>query len=188
MLAPDLFAVFLERLEQAGVRYVVTGSVAVIAYGDPRMTHDIDLVVELQRSQISALVEAFPDEEFYCPPPEVIAVESSRSSRGQFNIIHHKTGFKADIYPVGNDSFLAWAINNAKQFPFGSFSIKIAPPEYVIIKKLEYFKEGRSAKHISDIKGMLEASPDLIDHKKLHELLVRHGLLDLWQLIVTEKA
>lgn len=188
MLAPDLFAVFLERLDQAGIRYVVTGSVAVIVYGDPRMTHDIDLVVELQRSQVTAFHEVFPDEEFYCPPPEVIIVECARSTRGHFNIIHHTSGFKADIYPVGNDSLLAWALNNAHVFNFGGTRICVAPPEYVIIKKLEYFREGRSHKHISDIRGMLEAMPDLMTSNKLNTLITQQGLHEIWSMVISDSS
>lgn len=184
MLAPDMFTVFLERLETAGIRYVVTGSVAVIVYGDPRMTHDIDLVVEVARKQIPAIIAAFPDDEFYCPPAEVIGVECSRSTRGHFNIIHHATGFKADIYPVGNDSLLAWAVSNPRLFSLGGIKIRVAPPEYVIAKKLEYFKEGHSPKHISDIKGMLEASHDFISVEKLDELIALLGLEDVWSLVV----
>lgn len=186
MLAPDLFKVFLDRLELAGVRYIITGSVAVIIYGDPRMTHDIDLVVELQRSQIDRLLAAFPDYQFYCPPVEVIVTECSRSTRGHFNIIHHASGFKADIYPVGNDPLLAWAVNTAREFDFSGSRIRVAPPEYVIIKKLEYYKEGRSAKHVTDIRGMLEISADLIDSDRLDTLLQQQGLHAVWQQIMTE--
>jgi hypothetical protein len=188
MLAPDLFLVFLERLDQAGIRYVVTGSVAVIVYGDPRMTHDIDLVVELQRSQVKGLLEVFPEDEFYCPPSEALAVECARSTRGHFNIIHHATGFKADVYPTGNDRLLAWAINNPRMFDFGGIRIRVAPPEYVIVKKLEYFKEGRSHKHVSDIRGMLEASSDLIATEKLDELIRQQGLCDVWKIVVSDSA
>ena len=188
MLAPDLFMVFLDRLEQAGIRYVITGSVAVIVYGDPRMTHDIDLVVEMQRSQVKKLIEAFPEDQFYCPPVEALAVECARSTRGHFNIIHHATGFKADIYPVGNDHLLAWAINNAKLFDFGGMQIRVAPPEYVIVKKLEYYKEGHSHKHISDIRGVLEASSDLIVMEKLNELITQMGLRDVWSAILSDSV
>lgn len=185
MLAPDMFTVFLERLETAGIRYVVTGSVAVIVYGDPRMTHDIDLVVEVSRKQIPAIIAAFPEEEFYCPPSEVIGVECARSTRGHFNIIHHATGFKADIYPVGSDGLLSWAIRNPRLFTLGGVEIKVAPPEYVIVKKLEYFKEGHSPKHISDIRGMLEASSDYISFEKLEELVALMGLQDVWNEVVS---
>jgi hypothetical protein len=185
MLAPDMFTVFLERLERAGIRYVVTGSVAVIVYGDPRMTHDIDLVVEVGRNQIPAFVKSFPEDLFYCPPAEVIGVECARSTRGHFNIIHHATGFKADIYPVGNDSLLLWAIRNPRLFTFGGLQIRVAPPEYVIAKKLEYFKEGRSPKHISDIKGMLDASRDGISFEILKEFVVSLGLEEVWNMVAS---
>jgi len=185
MLAPDMFTIFLERLESAGILYVVTGSVAVIVYGDPRMTHDIDLVVEVARKQISSIIDAFPEEEFYCPPAEVIGVECARSTRGHFNIIHHATGFKADIYPIGNDSLLAWALRNPRLFSFGGIEMRVAPPEYVIAKKLEYYKEGHSQKHISDIRGMLEASSDFISFSKLDELIENLGLSHVWRLVTS---
>ncbi|MEI6209381.1 MAG: hypothetical protein WCP20_21590 [Desulfuromonadales bacterium] len=188
MLAPDMFTLFIERLDTAGIRYVVTGSVAVIVYGDPRMTHDIDLVVEVSRKQIPAIIDAFPEGEFYCPPAEVIGVECARSTRGHFNIIHHVTGFKADIYPVGNDGMLAWAIRNPRMFNLGGIVIRVAPPEYVIAKKLEYFKEGRSPKHVGDIRGMLEASADCISFEKLNELIEKQGLADVWLLVTTSDA
>lgn len=88
----DLFTLFAARLAGAGIDAVVTGSVAAMLYGEPRLTHDIDLVVLLNDASIDALVRAFPDDEFYCAPAEVIRVEARRSHRGHFNIIHHETG------------------------------------------------------------------------------------------------
>ena len=67
-------------------------------YGEPRLTHDVDLIVELNREPIARLPEVFPPTEFYCPPTEVIAEEVAREQRGHFNIIHHEKGFKADVY------------------------------------------------------------------------------------------
>ena len=76
---------------------MVTGAVAATIYGEPRLTHDIDLVIDLRLQDIEGFVDAFPFEEFYCPPPEVIRLEASRSQRGHFNLIHHDTGLKADF-------------------------------------------------------------------------------------------
>jgi len=99
MPAPDLnvFLLFTEPLERLGVEYVVTGSVAAMLYGEPRLTHDVDLILELARDfPPESLEAAFPPEAFYCPPAEVIEVERARPRRGHFNLIHHETGFKAD--------------------------------------------------------------------------------------------
>ena len=46
MHAPNLFHIFINPLNHLDIRYVVTGAVAAIIYGEPRLTHDIDLVVE----------------------------------------------------------------------------------------------------------------------------------------------
>ena len=78
----SLFLIFVRRLNQLGVPYVVTGSVASMLYGEPRLTHDIDLVIELPRDRIEPLIAAFPADTFYCPPLDVIAVEAARASRG----------------------------------------------------------------------------------------------------------
>lgn len=102
----DLFSLYTERLSLHKIDYIVTVSVASIVYGEPRLTHDIDLVILLQRAQIDDLISAFPLSLFYCPPKEIIINESKRSTRGHINLIHHETGFKADIYFAGKEDFL----------------------------------------------------------------------------------
>ncbi len=66
----NLFQIFISRLNKLGIQYMITGSVASIIYGEPRLTHDIDLVIELNKDDAERFAEAFPIEEFYCPPPE----------------------------------------------------------------------------------------------------------------------
>jgi hypothetical protein len=82
---PHLFEPFIIRLERLGVPYFVTGSTAGILYGEPRLTHDVDIVVALEARDVHAFVEAFPIEEFYCPPEDVLAIEVRRDQRGHFN-------------------------------------------------------------------------------------------------------
>jgi hypothetical protein len=72
MPEPNLFKIYISRLNKLDVRYMVTGAVAIVIYGEPRLTHDIDVVVDLHREDAEKLVQAFPSEEFYCPPIEVI--------------------------------------------------------------------------------------------------------------------
>jgi len=176
MQAINLFQLFTNPLNTMGVKYMVTGAVANIVYGEPRLTHDIDLVLEMGVEDAEKIASSFPLDEFYCPPIEVIIIESKRRMRGHFNIIHHKTGFKADIYIAGDDPLHAWALQNRKRISIEGKNFWIAPIEYVILRKLEYYREGGSEKHLQDITGMIAASGDQIDWPLLIEKIKQYKL------------
>jgi len=178
----NLFSLFIDKLDEVKVQYFITGSVASIVYGEPRLTHDIDLVISLEPEKVKEFIKVFNIAEFYCPPAEILKIELNRSLRGHFNIIHHKTGFKADIYFIGKDEFQFWAMNNKKRIDFLGKILFIAPIEYVIVKKLEYYQEGKAEKHILDIKGMLKESDELIDYSILSGFINNRGLLHEWNL------
>ncbi len=180
MPEPDLLELFVAPLERIGARYLVTGSVASTIYGEPRATHDVDLVVHLSEPTRDALPRAFPAERFYLPPAEVLAIESQRSGRGHFNIIHHASGLKADVYVVGGDELHAWALANARRYRVGGLDVALAPPEYVITRKLEFYREGGSAKHLRDVRSMLRLSDELIDLRILESWIERRGLQAAW--------
>jgi hypothetical protein len=71
VLEPSLFEPFVARLGRLGIPYIVTGSTAGILYGEPRLTHDLDIVIALSLREVPAFVAAFPLEEFDCPPEDV---------------------------------------------------------------------------------------------------------------------
>jgi len=171
---------FTQRLNTLGVSYMVSGSVAVIIYGEPRLTLDVDLIVVLDREHIARLPEVFPPEEFYCPPSEVITVEATREQRGHFNIIHQETGFNADVYLSGRDPLHAWGLARVRRLEVDGQVVVVAPPEYVILRKLEYYREGGSEKHLRDIRSILDASPDAIDRAELEKHIAARGLEDVW--------
>ena len=99
----DFIRVFVSRLNRTGMRYMITGSIACIIYGEPRLTHDVDLVLEVSSGTAARIAEALPVREFYCPPLETPSIEAKRPLRGYFNLIHHETGMRADVYTVGED-------------------------------------------------------------------------------------
>jgi hypothetical protein len=180
----NLFKIYTDILNKNNFRYFITGAVASIVYGDPRLTHDIDLVVNLNFTEVENFTLAFPSDRFYCPPVEVIKEELKLKSNGHFNIIHHETGFKADIYLMGEDEFQIWAMKNSREIEFEDSTIYIAPPEYVIIKKLEFYKEGRSQKHIFDINSILANSKQLIDFDFLNKAIVEKSLTECWNEVI----
>ncbi len=180
MQDPDLIELFVRPLNDFGARYLVSGSVAAMLYGEPRVTHDIDLVVFLRTDQIQELAKIYPPPEFYLPPTDVILGEAAHD-RGSFNIIHVDSGLKADFYLAGRDEFHAWAFRNGKQYSVGQILIRLAPPEYVIVRKLEYYREGGSEKHLRDIRSMLAVSGDQLDQLELNDWIQRQKVQEQWR-------
>ena len=179
MLAPDELTLFVVRLESLGVPYMVTGATAAILYGQPRLTNDLDVVLSLDDPSLASLLQAFPENEFYLPPEAVIRTELARSHRGHFNIIHNESGYKADIYLTGMDPLHAWALPLRRRLRWSDVvEISVAPPEYVVLRKLEYYREGRSAKHPLDIRAICEITG--VDESVLIPWLERMGLEQLW--------
>ena len=182
MLEADLFLLFVGPLNRANIRYIIGGSVAAIFYGEPRLTHDVDIVVVLTASDIQRLPEIFPESDFYLPPTEIIRDEVARGAQGQFNIIHMATGYKADFYPAGVvDELNAWGFQNRKETPFEGETLVLAPPEYVIVRKLQYFREGGSEKHLRDIRSMIAISGEQIHNTQLQDWVQRLGLEAEWK-------
>lgn len=186
MSEPDLIELFVFPLNQLGIRYLVSGSVAAMLYGEPRVTHDVDLIVFLRADDIARLADVFPAPEFYVPTAEVILAEMARERRGHFNIIHAGSGLKADFYLANHEELHAWAFRNVKQYSIGESMVKLAPPEYVIIRKLEFFREGGSEKHLRDIRAMLVVSAEQINHTVLEELIQQRGLENEWKKLRVE--
>jgi hypothetical protein len=155
MQDPDLIGTFVMPFERAGIPYLISGSVATAIFGEPRNTLDIDLAVFPAPGQVPLFPSLFPESSFYLPPPEVIEIECRRPLRGHFNIIHHASGFKADIYPSKNHPDLPWALAHLKRVATPAGEVSLAPPEYVILHKLEFFREGGQDKHLRDIAGVI---------------------------------
>jgi hypothetical protein len=170
--------IFTEPLETAEIPYMLVGAYAVIAFGMFRTTNDLDLVVALHAGAVRKIEAAFPDTEFYRPPREVLMEESARPNRGHFNLIHHATGWKADCYPVGSDELQLWGLRNRRCITHEGRTVWVAPPEVVILKKLEFFREGGSTKHITDIREVLRLVD--VDRSMIGEHVDRLGLTAQW--------
>jgi hypothetical protein len=167
-------------LNAMGLRYFVTGSMATIFYGEPRFTNDIDVIVDLGESQIVALCQRFPPDEFYVSES---AVRDAVRNKGQFNVIHPASGLKVDVFipeatPFDNSRFARTRRIAACE----DLEVPFASPEDVIIKKMEYYQLGGSEKHLRDIAGVLAISGDL-DYEYVTQWAQTKGLLDVWAAI-----
>ena len=174
----EVFQTVVQKLELAEIPYMIVGSVASMIYGDPRLTNDMDLVIDLRAQDVSKIQNTFPLEEFYCPPLEIL--QSEVRERGQFNLIHHASGLKIDIMVRKNSDHSIEEFKRRKKVPFWSnFEASIAAPEDIIIKKLAFYREGKSAKHLTDIRGILAQTP--IDSQYLEDWIQKLGLGSEWK-------
>lgn len=166
-------------LQGAGVSYLVTGSTATIYYGEPRFTNDLDVVVQLGAEQVEKVVGAFPPEEFYVSEE---AVRRALRTRGQFNVIHPRSGLKVDFVVAEGSPFDRSRFARRRRVRVAhDLEADFAAPEDVILKKLVFHREGGSDKHLRDVGGVLKISGDEIDFDYLDLWADRLGVTDLWR-------
>jgi hypothetical protein len=176
----ELLRFLVTALESLGLRYFVTGSTVTIFYGEPRFTNDIDVVVDLPNSAVSDFCERFPEGEFYVSEE---AVRDAIVRRSQFNIIHPASGLKIDVMIPDGSPFNRSRFDRAKRVRAGAdWDASFATPEDAIIKKLEYYREGRSEKHLRDIAGILKTSRDEVDLEYIERWISELVLEDEWQM------
>ena len=176
----SLIALFVRPLNQLRIPYLVTGGVASVVYGEPRFTRDIDLVIALQATDVRRFASAWSPNEFYVPPLEVIDEESRRSAHGHFNVIHHETAMRADVYIAGSDALNAWAFLHKVVRRVDDDEVFMAPIEAVMLSKLRYYQMGQSDRHLRDIRQMLEISGDLVNHADVERWAARLGVEEEW--------
>jgi hypothetical protein len=179
MPVPSLLEPFIGPLERLGAPYCVTGSVAASAYGQPRLTADIDVVMLLDVRSIPALLQAFPAQDYYVPPAENLRAQLDGGARRMFNLIHHASQFKADIYVAGADPLHGWALRHRRRVEVDAAAMWLAPPEYVIVRKLEYYLEGRSDKHLRDVRFILAGTE--VDRAFIAAEIELRGLAAAWR-------
>ncbi len=185
----ELMRLVIQALETMRIPYMITGSQASAYYGEPRFTRDIDIVADIKPGQIENFVAYFPANEFYWDQE---MIEAEIKGRGQFNIIHAASGLKIDIILTKRTPFSQTEFarrNRSAVFP--DQDAYFATAEDVIIKKMEYYQEGGSERHLRDITGILKISGNRVDRDYVSLWAKRLGLTEIWEAIlkrVGEKA
>jgi hypothetical protein len=178
----ELLVSLASTLEALAIPYFVTGSTASIAYGEPRFTNDIDVVVDLPASRIQAFCEAFPAPEYYVSES---AAREAVARRHQFNIIHPGSGLKIDVVVAKDSSFDRARFERRRRLTIApNIEAFFASPEDLILKKLEFHRQGGSEKHLRDIASICKVSGDRLDWEYLGRWARALGVEEAWDAIV----
>ena len=173
----ETFLSVIQKFEKENIPYMVVGSIASMMYGEVRLTHDMDMVIDILPVDIKKIETLFPLSEFYCPPLEVL--KSEMASRGQFNLIHHQTGLKIDVVIRKATAHAVEEFGRrSKKLFWQDAEVYVASPEDVILKKLDFFREGGSDKHLRDIRGILAETQ--VDRRYLDLWIGKLGLMGEW--------
>ena len=147
-----LLARITKELDEAEIPFMVSGSMALIIYTVPRMTMDIDIVIELKQEDIKRFCEIFK-EGFYIDP---ITVEEEVKRKGMFNIIDHASSYKVDFMVKKNNPYRKTEFERRVRGVIMGCETWIVTLEDLIISKLIWIQELQSDRQMSDIKNLLK--------------------------------
>jgi hypothetical protein len=170
-------------LDAAQVEYMLTGSIVSSLQGEPRSTHDIDVVVSLPANCISTLVRAFPPPDFYLDEADAA---SAIDSGGMFNLLDVREGEKVDFWVLTDEPFDQMRFSRRYTQDLGAVRISVSQPEDTILMKLKWAKmSGGSEKQFTDALRVYEVQFGQLDIDYLQHWA---GELDVADLLARLKA
>jgi len=168
-------------LEELRIPYLVGGSIASSVHGIPRSTEDADLVADLRSQDVQSFVAAL-EATFYIDAERVLHAVKRRSS---FNMLHHATGIKVDVFLLKGDLFSLQEMNRRLLIsPLDDDAmIPVASPEDIILQKLRWYQmaDGTSNQQWNDVLGVIKVQRRSLDLAYLREWAERIEVRDLLQ-------
>ncbi|MBL7064416.1 MAG: hypothetical protein ISS49_09475 [Anaerolineae bacterium] len=174
------FTYVIEVLEQLNIPYMVVGGFAVIFYGEPRLTIDVDIVVDMKWRHIGPFVAAFPIPDYY------VSEEGIRDSLQRcypFNVIQPTTGAKVDLVPLPRDPFTRAAFQRRQRLEYdeAGHSATFITPKDIIVAKLIAYRETESDKHLRDARSVLMMQWEELDLEAVRRGAHASGVLEWFE-------
>jgi hypothetical protein len=155
----EFLKVLVNYFEQNQITYMLSGSVAMSLYTLPRFTRDFDFVVHLTPGDVKYLAEHFK-EGYYCDEE---AIRDAILNKTMFNIIDHKSGYKADFIILKNEPYRITEFERRRLIDFSDMKIYVVSPEDLLLSKIIWVQESLSSLQFDDIR--LLSSLDNLDRQ-----------------------
>ena len=172
----EVLKIVTGRLNDAGIPYMISGSIAANYYTIPRMTRDIDMVIELQQCDIDKFIGLF-EGDFYVDR-EMVTREVLR--KGMFNLIHNQYVIKIDFIIKRSSPYQQAEFSRRIKVLVDQGSMWFVSPEDLVISKLIWAKDSHSEMQLKDVKNLVE-TVDNLDTGYIEQWLRKLGLEELYK-------
>ena len=173
-----------DALEEAGIPYLIGGALATWAWGEPRTTKDVDLVVEINRGAAEPLSRALKKRGIHLTTDIILATLNDDRGDLPLNAIHGPSGYKADLYLLREgDTFRAEAFRRRILVDLGPElgELYLHTPEDLIVNKLYFYSLSQQTKHLRDITAIVENFGEELDEVYIQRWAGKKGLQTLWE-------
>ena len=182
----DFVLMVLDALEKSDIPYMIGGAVAAWAWGEPRATRDLDLVIQIPERAVDKLSQELEKRDMYLPAEIIRERLKDRREDVPINAIHGASGFKADLYILREgDAFREEAFQRRVLVNLGPGlgEVYLHTPEDLIIYKLLYYSVSEQTKHLHDITSIVQTMGDQLDMVYIDKWLAAKERQDLWKSI-----
>jgi hypothetical protein len=184
MLQPELLKKVLGLLNENNIDYMVTGSLVSSMQGEPRTTHDVDIVINITRSVIPSLIKAFPPPDYYISGS---AIEEAIEHQSMFNLLDTTFGDKVDFWMLTGEPFDKSRFSRKREEKLLGLSMKVSSPEDTILMKLRWANlSGGSEKQFTDALRVYEVQYDNLDLDYIETWVATLGVRDIWSKLINE--
>lgn len=153
----ELLKDICQRLEKSGIAYMITGSIAANAYAVPRMTRDIDVVIEIGLPSVDQFCVLFQND-FYV---DKLSIIDAIKKEGMFNIIHNVYIIKIDFVIRKNSFYRQMEFSRRRPYDIEGVKVWVVSPEDLILSKLFWAKNSFLELQMRDVKNLLESVKNL---------------------------
>ena len=177
----EVLSLVTHALDDTGIAYMITGSIAMNYHATPRMTRNIDIVIELNSGDLDSIVKLF-QLDFYLDSD---SIKDAIINQEMFNIIHSKSVLKLDFIVKKESPYRVTEFQRRRQVVIDGIPLWIVSPEDLVLSKLFWAKDTKSELQIRDVKNMLFAVHD-IDLQYIQKWVKEMNLQEVYRMAKDE--
>lgn len=172
----------VRALEQYGIQYMLTGSVASSLQGEPRSTHDIDIIISIEKPQVNEFAKAFPPSDFYFDEQSIV---EAIGNKAMVNLIDLRSGDKVDFWILTDEPFDISRFSRRYIEEFMGLKLHVSSPEDTILAKLRWARlSGGSEKQFTDALRIYEVQFEKLDMDYIMGWIKKLGIEQLWKRLI----